>query len=521
MTTSDLTHALASSVPFTPSRPLELPATAPVRFPSGFRWGAATAAYQVEGAAREDGRGPSIWDTFCQVPGATHGGADGSVACDQYHRYPADIALLRELGIGSYRFSTAWSRVMPDGRRVNQAGLDHYSRLVDELLGAGIDPWLTLYHWDLPQALEDEGGWPVRETAYRFAEYAAVMHEALGDRVRTWTTLNEPWCSAFLGYTAGVHAPGRQSPADGLAAAHHLLLGHGLALGELRRRDGGARLGITLNFTVADPHDAGDPADVDAARLEDGFFNRMFLDPIFCGSYPADILEDVAHLGLTGHIRAGDLDLISAPIDVLGVNYYNGSAVSARPDPQVQAGSNRPDGVRSAEEAGHRVVGAPQPVGGVHHRGRGLPTTDMGWEVQPEGLTRLLLRLQSDYTGPRGTPMVVTENGAAYPDVVGPAGEVDDRDRVAYLDAHLRAAHAAIEAGARVEGYFVWSLLDNFEWALGYTKRFGIVRVDYGSQQRTVKASGWWYARTVAANGLAGPDETGGAGDADDTGPPR
>ena len=496
------TRPMQLPVPFTPSRPLPDPHPGPVQFPETFHWGVATAAYQVEGAAATDGRRDSIWDTFCRVPGAVHEGDDGSVACDQYHRYPQDVALIRDLGLDAYRFSASWARVVPDGRTINQAGLDYYSRLVDELLAAGITPWLTLYHWDLPQALEDEGGWPARQTAYRFAEYAAAMHSALGDRVRTWTTLNEPWCSAFLGYTAGSHAPGRQSGSDGLAAAHHLLLGHGLALDELRRRDSTARLGITLNFTVADPADPEDPADVDAARSEDGLFNRIFLDPIFAGAYPPDILEDVAHLGLTTHIQSGDLELISAPIDLLGVNYYNGAAISAHPGEEVEEGQNRPDGVRRAGQGPHRAVGSPHPVGGVHHRSRGLPTTAMGWEVQPEGLTRLLTRLQQDYTGPRGTPLYVTENGAAYPDQVGRDGQVHDADRIAFLDAHLRAVAEAIAAGADVRGYFLWSLLDNFEWALGYSKRFGIVHVDYATQERTIKNSGHWYARVAAARAL-------------------
>ncbi|WP_147916314.1 glycoside hydrolase family 1 protein [Ruania zhangjianzhongii] len=500
-----LTQPAQRPVPFTASRPLPDPSPGPADFPEEFVWGAATAAYQVEGAAAEGGRRESIWDTFCRIPGAVHGGDDGSVACDQYHRYPEDVALIRSLGLDAYRFSASWARVVPDGRTVNQAGLDYYSRLVDELLAAEITPWLTLYHWDLPQALEDDGGWPARETAYRFAEYAAAMHDALGDRVRTWTTLNEPWCSAFLGYTAGSHAPGRQSGRDGLAAAHHLLLGHGLALDELRRRDSTARLGITLNFTVADPVDPEDPADVDAARSEDGLFNRIFLDPIFAGAYPPDVLQDVAHLGLTTHIQPGDLDLISAPIDLLGVNYYNGAAISASPGEGVQEGQNRPDGVRQEEHRPHRAVGSPHPVGGVYHRSRGLPTTAMGWEVQPEGLTRLLTRLQQDYTGPRGTALYVTENGAAYPDEVAPDGQVHDTDRIAYLEAHLRAVTEAIAAGADVRGYFLWSLLDNFEWALGYSKRFGIVHVDYATQQRTIKASGRWYARVAAAHALPAP----------------
>ncbi|UFU07053.1 glycoside hydrolase family 1 protein [Ruania halotolerans] len=489
-------------VPFAPTAPLPALRDSSVTFPDGFSWGAATAAYQVEGAASQDGRAESIWDVFCRVPGAVDGGHDGAVACDQYHRYREDITLLRELGVDFYRFSTSWARAMPDGRTVNRAGMDYYSRLVDELLAAGISPWLTLYHWDLPQALEADGGWPIRDTAYRFADYAVAMHEVLGDRVPIWTTLNEPWCSAFLGYTAGVHAPGRQSPDAGLAAAHHLLLGHGLALGELRRRDPDASVGLTLNFTVADPYDPADPADVEAARLEDGFFNRIFLDPIFTGAYPADIIEDTRHLGLLEHVRDGDLELISAPIDVLGVNYYNGAAVSGHPGQDAPEGQNRPDGVRSGRAQVRRPVSSPNPVGGVHHRSRGLPTTDMGWEVQPEGLTRLLTRLQRDYSGPRGTAMFVTENGAAYPDVVGPDGSVDDQDRIGYLDAHLRAVAAAIEDGADVRGYFAWSLLDNFEWALGYSKRFGLVRVDYETQERTVKASGRWYARVARTNHL-------------------
>lgn len=500
MPTTARTHR--KPVPFTPTEPLPAPAAGAVRFPSGFQWGVATAAYQVEGAAAEDGRRDSIWDTFCRVPGAVRGGEDGSIACDQYHRYREDIALIGDLGLDAYRFSTSWARVVPDGRRVNQAGLDYYSRLVDELLAAGITPWLTLYHWDLPKALEDDGGWPLRQTAYRFAEYAALMHDHLGDRVRHWTTLNEPWCSAFLGYTAGIHAPGRQSGADGLAAAHHLLLGHGLALDELRRRDADAQLGLTLNFTVADPADPDDPADVAAARSEDGLFNRVFLDPLFTGAYPPDVVEEVAHLGLMDHVQPGDLELICAPIDLLGVNYYNGSAVSARPAAQNQDGQNRPDGVRQEEQGPSRVVSSPHPVGGVYHHTRGLPTTAMGWEVQPEGLNRLLQRLHQDYTGPCGTALYVTENGAAYPDEVEADGAVHDPERIAYLDLHLRAVAEAIDAGVDVRGYFLWSLLDNFEWALGYSKRFGIVHVDYATQQRRIKDSGHWYAAVADAGAL-------------------
>ncbi len=484
---------------FVPSAPVRLSAqnaTGTVEFPAGFRWGAATAAFQIEGAGHTDGRQDSIWDAFCRVPGAVHNADDGEVACDHYHRYAEDVALMRDLGLDTYRFSTSWSRVRPGGGAVNQQGLDFYSRLVDELLGADIMPWLTLYHWDLPQGLEEAGGWTNRDTAYRFAEYAVTMHEALGDRVRVWTTLNEPWCSAFLGYTGGVHAPGRQSKPDGLAAAHHLLLGHGLALQELRARDTEATYGITLNFTVADPVDPANEADVDAARRIDGQFNRIFLDPIFHGEYPQDVLDDVAPYGLLDHIQDDDLALISAPIDALGVNYYHGEAVSAEPQ-AADGGLRGPQGPAGAG----RTTSSPYPAADhVHTHTRGLPTTDMDWEVQPEGLTRLLTRLHQDFTGPHGTALYITENGAAYPDVLEADGSVNDQDRLDFIDAHLRATKEAIDAGADVRGYFAWSLMDNFEWALGYSKRFGIVHVDYPSQRRTVKSSGHWYAQ-VAMSG--------------------
>lgn len=493
---------------FVPSSPLAVSsrnATGAVAFPDGFLWGAATAAFQIEGAGHADGRQDSIWDAFCRVPGAVHQGDDGEVACDHYHRYREDVALMRSLNLGAYRFSSSWSRVRPGGGDVNRAGVDFYSRLVDELLGADILPWITLYHWDLPQALEDKGGWTNRDTAYRFAEYAVTMHEALGDRVGVWTTLNEPWCSAFLGYTGGIHAPGRQSRPDGLAAAHHLLLGHGLAVRELRSRAPEAQLGLTLNFTVADPVDPADPADVDAARRIDGQFNRIFLDPVFHGAYPADVLDDVAPYGLLDHVRDGDLEIIATPIDTLGVNYYNGDAVSATPQagPADGAGTHGPEGPAEGE----RATSSPYPAAdAVHGHLRGLPTTDMGWEVQPEGLTRLLNRLQADYTGPKGVALYITENGAAYPDAVEADGRVEDTDRLDFIDAHLRATKDAIDAGADVRGYFAWSLMDNFEWALGYSKRFGIVRVDYETQERTVKASGHWYGGVAATNAVPGRD---------------
>ena len=303
----------------------------PRTFPPGFLFGAATAAFQIEGAALEDGRTDSIWDAFCRVPGAVINADNGDVACDHYHRYRDDVALMADLGLQTYRFSTSWSRVRPDGGAVNAKGIDFYSRLVDELLANNIKPWLTLYHWDLPQALEEKGGWTNRDTSYLFAEYAASVHDALGDRVTAWTTLNEPWCSSFLSYIGGEHAPGRQEPAAGLAASHHLLLAHGLAVQELRRRDADLQLGITLNLTVADPVDSGSAGDLDAARRIDGQFNRWFLDPIFRGEYPADVLEDVADLGFDSVVQSGDLEIISSPIDSLGVNYYHGELVGATP----------------------------------------------------------------------------------------------------------------------------------------------------------------------------------------------
>ena len=461
--------------------------------PQDFVLGAATAAYQIEGARHVDGRTDSIWDTFSHTPGAVVDGDTGDVACDHYTRYAADVELMRSLGLQSYRFSTSWDRVCPDGGPVNAPGLDFYERLVDSLLEADIAPWLTLYHWDLPQALEDRGGWTSRETVDRFVDYSLAVHDRLGDRVRTWTTLNEPFCSAFLGYTGGMHAPGRTSPADGLAAAHHLLLGHGRVVQELRARDASLELGLTLNFTVADPLDPSDPRDVDAARRVDGQMNRIFLDPVFRGAYPADVLDDVRHLGLEDRILDGDLEVISTPIDVLGVNYYNGEAISHQP----------PTSALDDAVNGGRETRSPFPAADSAFRHpRGLPVTAMEWEIQPEGLTRLLVRLHEEYAGPTGTVLHVTENGAAFDDVPDEDGFVDDRGRTAYVRAHLDAILDAVDAGVPVRGYFYWSLLDNFEWAWGYAKRFGIVRVDYDTQVRTPKASALDLARIIATRQL-------------------
>ncbi|MFT4211719.1 MAG: GH1 family beta-glucosidase [Microbacterium sp.] len=475
----------------------------PRSFPDSFLFGAATAAFQIEGAAHEDGRRDSIWDAFCRVPGAVLGGDDGEIACDHYHRYPEDVALMAGLGIQTYRFSTSWARVRPDGGPVNPAGLDFYRRLVDELLGAGIRPWLTLYHWDLPQALQDAGGWTNRDTAARFTEYALDVHDALGDRVSVWTTLNEPWCSSFLSHTAGIHAPGHYSAAEGVAAAHHLLLGHGQTVRALRGRDASLELGLTLNLTVADPVDPADPADRDAARRIDGQFNRWFLDPVFRGAYPADIVEDLraaapgAAAALEEVVRPGDLDVISAPIDALGVNYYHGELVGARPPAEPVPGGDAPT---------QRETRSPFPVHhDIHWHDRGLPRTAMHWEVDPATLTRLLQRVWDEYAAPAGTRLFVTENGAAFDDepvVTDGVVTVPDAARAAFVTGHLAAVLDAIEAGVDVGGYFYWSLLDNFEWAWGYGQRFGIVRVAGDSLERTVKESGQVYSRIIVDRAL-------------------
>lgn len=476
-----------------------MPETTTRAFPPNFLFGAATAAYQIEGAAHEGGRRDSIWDAFSRVPGAVINADNGDVACDHYHRFGDDVALMKSMGLQTYRFSTSWSRVRPDGGALNREGVDFYSRLVDELLGAGILPWLTLYHWDLPQALQENGGWAVRDTAERFTEYALDMHDALGDRVDVWTTLNEPWCSSFLSYTAGIHAPGHYSKSEGMLAAHHLLLAHGQTVQALRARDSSLNLGITLNLTVADPVDPTDPADASAARRIDGQFNRWFLDPIFRGEYPADILEEIGDDALRDAIRPGDLQAISAPIDTLGVNYYHGEFVGGHPPVDPPHGGDAPTDRRSE---------SPFPSSdGIFWHERGLPRTPMNWEVQPEGLTRLLRRVSDEYAKPAGTALFVTENGAAYDDVaVVEDGviRVHDQDRADFVRAHLAAVLDAVDAGVDVRGYFYWSLLDNYEWAWGYEKRFGIVRVDYDTQERTVKDSGREYSRIIAARRLEG-----------------
>ncbi|MFC4607203.1 GH1 family beta-glucosidase [Streptomyces maoxianensis] len=456
--------------------------TTELRFPAGFRWGTATAAYQIEGAATEDGRTPSIWDTFCRTPGKVRNGDSGDIAADHYHRMREDVALMKQLGVTDYRFSVAWPRVQPTGRGpAVQKGLDFYRRLTDELLGAGIRPVATLYHWDLPQELEDAGGWPQRETAGRFGDYARIMADALGDRVATWTTLNEPWCAAFLGYGSGVHAPGRTSATASLRAAHHFNLAHGLAAQVLHGAlPSTSEISLTLNLHAVRPL-TGSEADVDAARRIDAVGNRIFLDPVFHGRIPQDLVRDTAAVTDWAFVQDGDLEVISTPIDSLGINYYSPTVVGA--------GSSA----------------APSPWAGAEEHVRFLPApgprTAMDWPVDADGLYELLTRLRDDLPG---VPLVITENGAAYDDYADPSGEVHDPERVEYLRAHLSAVHRAIGAGADVRGYFLWSLLDNFEWAYGYSKRFGIVHVDFATQRRTFKDSARWYGDVIARGGLTG-----------------
>jgi beta-glucosidase len=440
-------------------------------FPSDFIWGAATAAYQIEGAWDEDGKGESIWDRFSHTPGKIANGDTGDVACDHYHRWREDVALMKELGLRAYRFSISWPRLLLEGRgRVNAAGLDFYSRLVDALLEAEIEPFITLYHWDLPQALQDQGGWPARATAEAFAEYADLATRRLGDRVKHWITLNEPFVSAIVGYLEGRHAPGHSDLNETLAAAHHLLLAHGWAVPVIRRNIPGAQVGITLNLSGQIPASPS-TADRAAAWQQDGVINRWFLDPLSARGYPMDIVQ---HYGRRmNFVQAGDLEAIAAPLDFLGVNYYARGVV-------------RSSVVSEAKNAPRTVFPNPE-------------RTEMGWEVYPEGLYELLGRVHFDYRFPA---LYVTENGAAYPDQIGADGQVDDPLRVAFLKEHLTAAARVISAGVPLRGYFAWSLMDNFEWAHGYSKRFGLVHVDYSTQRRVLKASAHWYRRVIAANAV-------------------
>ncbi len=454
-----------------------------MRFPDGFLWGAATAAYQIEGAASEDGRGTSIWDIFAHTPGKTLHGDTGDIADDHYHRLETDLDLMAQLGLKAYRFSVAWPRVQPEGKGpINQKGLDFYRRLVEGLHKRSIAPVLTLYHWDLPQRLEDEGGWRSRQIVDRFAEYAAIVFETLKDQVPLWITLNEPWCSAWLGYGSGAHAPGMTDPSAALAATHNLLLAHGTAVQAMRAAGSlEAQLGIALNLSPVHPATSA-AVDAEAARRLDGHLNRLFLDPILRGRYPDDMVAHYRSRGAGLPVQQRDLEVISTPLDFVGVNYYSAQTVAA---------------AEKAER--HEAAPSPPDLGVVHVRPPDVRTTAMGWAIEPEGLTDLLVRLHHEYTK---IPIYITENGAAFYDYVDPEGGVDDVERIDFLAAHIRATYDALARGVNLKGYFVWSLLDNFEWGHGYSKRFGLAFVDYGTQRRTPKASFWWYRDVIARNGL-------------------
>jgi beta-glucosidase len=466
-------------------------------FPEGFSWGTATAAYQIEGAASADGRGPSVWDTFSRVPGNVSHGDTGDIACDSYHRYREDVALMASLGLNAYRFSISWPRVLPGGRgAVNQRGLDYYRALLDELGENGIAATVTLYHWDLPQELQDEGGWAVRSTAEHFGEYAAVVGEALGDRVARWITVNEPQVVASHGYRTGEHAPGVRDAGAAAAATHHLLLGHGLAAQALRARSGGpAPVGITLDLHPVRTLGQGRPDAVEQARLmTDAELNRIFLEPVLYGRYP-DHTRDVV-LPPASLVAAGDMETISQPVDFLGVNYYA----------PVYLRGGDPADLRRHE----KPVRAGLP-GVVEYAPGWLKRTDMDWLVDPDALHELLVSLSKEAPG---LPLYVTENGCAAEDYVNPQGEVNDVERVSYLHQHLEAAARAIRDGANLAGYFLWSLLDNFEWGWGYQKRFGIVFVDFGTQRRIPKSSARFYSDVARASAVPSLLTTDGPGHA-------
>jgi beta-glucosidase len=455
-----------------------------LRFPPGFVWGAGTSAYQVEGAVEEDGRGPSIWDTFSHTAGNVVAGDTADVTADHYHHWRDDVEIIAGLGLGAYRFSIAWPRIQPSGRgRPNARGVAFYDRLIDALLERGVQPCPTLYHWDLPQALEDEGGWLARETADRFGEFSSICFDAFGDRVRTWFTINEPWVAATLGYRLGIHAPGKRDLRLAVRASHHLLLGHGRAVESYRGQGSGGRIGIVLSLSPTYAA-SDDEADRVAASGSDGYTNRWFLDAVLRGTYPADMLELFGRIaGPLDFIGPDDAARIGVPSDLLGVNYYTRRVVSA----------------------GTADGGLPWTV---QPPAADVRKSDTGWEITPDCLTELLLRLGRDYGA---VPILVTENGCVFLDAPDPEGRTHDVGRIAFLRDHLVAIHRAIEAGVRVEGYFHWSLLDNFEWAEGFRSRFGLVNVDYPTGRRLVKDSALAYARIVSANAvetgieLAGP----------------
>ncbi|MFP4344050.1 MAG: GH1 family beta-glucosidase [Anaerolineales bacterium] len=443
-----------------------------INFPEDFVWGSATAAYQIEGAVQEDGRRPSIWDTFSHTPGKISHGDTGDVAADHYHHWQEDVELMAQLGLDAYRFSIAWPRIIPEGRgEVNEAGLDFYDRLVDGLLEHNIEPYVTLYHWDLPQPLEDEGGWPNREIVPAFADYTRAVADRLGDRVTHWITHNEPWVVAMVGYFIGEHAPGRKDPLAAFQATHNLLLSHAAAVEVLRESgDGDRQVGITLNHGPVHPATESE-ADRAAARRFDGVLNRIFLDPLFRGHYPQDLQTLFAPF--FEEVEEKDLERIAAPLDFLGVNYYTRHVVRHAPDsPLIQVTQIQPEGSEYSQM----------------------------WEIYPEGLFEILTRIWTDY---EIEALYVTENGMPVPEGKDLDGRIRDYRRIAYLRDHIAQVHRALEVGVPMRGYFVWSLLDNFEWAHGYDMRFGLIHVDYESLERTIKESGHWYAEVIRSNGFS------------------
>jgi len=460
-------------------------------FPSGFLFGTSTAAYQIEGATAEDGRGPCIWDTRAATPGLITGGDTADVADDHYHRYADDVAAMAEMGLNAYRFSMAWPRIQPAGSgEFNQAGFDFYHRLLDELERHGIEPIVTLYHWDLPQPLEDSGGWPNRDTAARFEEYASRTVGEFKDRVRRWTTVNEPWCSAFLGYAAGSHAPSRTEPAAAFAAAHHLNLAHGLGYHAIKGVSPDFEVSIVNNCHVPRPWNWANPADVDACRQVDALANRLFVDPFVHGRYPEDLLADSASVTDWSFVESGDLEVMEGTVDLFGVNYYS-SQVVRRNDSQDRRPSDDGHGMTTAWAWPGAENVEFMPVMG--------PTTTMGWNQDWSAFHGHLIRLHRD----TGKPLMVTESGASFDDVVAPDGRIHDTQRVQYLHDHMKALVMAIEDGVDVRGFMVWSFMDNFEWSYGFSKRFGLVRVDYDTLRRTWKDSAYWYRETVQTGRVA------------------
>lgn len=459
-----------------PERTVDRSMTQTLVFPQDFLWGTSTSSYQIEGAAAEDGRTPSIWDTFCRVPDAVANGDNGDVACDHYHRYAEDIELVRSLGFRHYRFSVAWPRIVPQPGVINEAGLDFYERLLTEIERAGLQPMVTLYHWDLPQWMQDRGGWTSREVLEHFRFYASAIMDRFGARIPWWNTINEPFCAAVLGYGLGIHAPGHRDPYEAMRAAHHLLMAHGIAVELHREKKLTGKIGITLNMEMVDPA-TDDPADVAAVRRQDGYLVRWFADPIFHGRYPQDMIDEYGEQARgMDFVQPGDLERIAQPGDFMGLNNYTRSVIKHADNGSL---------LRTEQ-----VLFA-------------APVTDMGWEITPNSLHRLLKRIEQDFT--RGLPILITENGAAMPDELQ-GGVVQDDTRIAYFRDHLAACHRFISEGGQLKGYFVWSFLDNFEWAYGYDKRFGIVYVDYETQQRIPKESAKYISRVIADNAVT-PEE--------------